>query len=167
LPTVVLGWEPHLTFWKIVSVENNLVGTPVLTLKAHHSLGDTPKLNLEDIPTEAKTSITEAIEKVELSVNRLASTEVIDRCRDGLSIVFGWACGDMTKDLSAAIDAYVKKSDAKENLCSWCGRIVARLHSRGKPNEQLAKQARPPTDDDAQLALRCLKTVLIELKWAQ
>jgi hypothetical protein len=50
LPTVVLGWEPHLTFWKIVSVENNLVGTPVLTLKAHHSLGDTPKLNLEDIP---------------------------------------------------------------------------------------------------------------------
>jgi restriction system protein len=47
------------------------------------------------------------------------------------------------------------------------GRIVARLHSRGKPNEQADKNLRPPTDTDAELALQCTKTVLIEFGWAR
>jgi hypothetical protein len=54
-----------------------------------------------------------------------------------------------------------------EDIRSWCGRIVARLHSRGKPNEQACKGLRALSDDDADLAVDCLKTVLVEFGWAR
>lgn len=167
MPTVALGWEPHNTFWKIVSIECNLVGTPVLSLRARHSLGDTPEIVEESVPAPLLKSLVEAVEKVEASANRLAAVDVIDRCRSALSVAFGYQSGDMSKDLGHAIDAYIRKIDGKENLCSFCGRIVARLHSRGKPNEQAGKGLRPPTDSDADLAMNCLKTVLIEFGWAR
>lgn len=168
MPTVALGWEPHVTFWKIVSIECNLVGTPVLSLKARHSLGDTPEIIEAQLPKPLLTPLTEALEKVEASVNRLSAMDVIDRCRSALSVVFGYKAGDMSKDLGKAIETYVQLDAAgKENICASCGRIVARLHSRGKPNEQAGKGLRPPTDSDADLALNCLKTVLIEFGWAR
>lgn len=168
LPTVALGWEPHVTFWKIVSLECNLVGTPVLTLKAKHSLGDTPELLKNKVPTETLVPLREALESVEASVNRLAPVDVIDRCRGALSIAFGYQIGDPGKDLGQSINAYLRKAgESDENLPARCGRIVARLHSRGKPNEQAGKGLRPPTESDADLALNCLKTVLIEFGWAR
>ncbi len=168
MPTVVLGWEPHITFWKIVSIECNLVGTPVLSLRARHSLGDTPEIVEKNVPEALLKTLVEAVEKVEASTNRLSAVDVIDRCRSALSVAFGFKSGDLSKDLSQAIDAYLQKEAAgKDNLCGYCGRIVARLHSRGKPNEQAGKGLRPPTDSDADLALNCLKTVLIEFGWAR
>ncbi len=171
LPTVILGWEPHITFWRIVSIECNLVGTPVLSLRAKHSLGDTPELIEAKIPPELVQPLAEAMEKVEASVNRLSPIDVIDRCRDALAIAFSHKAGDMTKDLVVSINGYIvanaSDKEPKEDLCSWCGRIVARLHPRGKHNERIQKKLRPPTDSDADLALQCLKTVLIEFGWAR
>lgn len=167
LPTVALGAEPHVTFWRIVNLECNVVGSPVLTLKARHSLGDTPELLEEKVPAEVLTPLREALESVEASANRLAPVDVIDRCRGALSIAFGHQAGDRSKDLGQAIDAYLRQqAPPHDNLCSSCGRIVARLHSRGKPNEQARRGQRPPTDSDADLALNCLKTVLVEFGWA-
>ena len=166
-PRVVLGWEPFITFWSVVSIENSAASTPLLTLRAHHSLGDIPELNKLAVPDPARKPIFEALEKVEASMNRLSPTEVVDRCRDALSILFGSITSDMTKDLTSAINAYVSGNGGKEDLCSWCGRIVARLHSRGKPNERVARSVPPPSDDDAQLAVKCLRTALVELGWAQ
>ena len=168
MPTVALGWEPHVTFWKITSIECNLVGTPVLWLRARHSLGDTPEILEDKVPDAVLKPLVEAVGKVEISVNRLAAVDVIDRCRSALSVAFGWQAGDLSKDLGNAIDAYTQRQNPpKDNLCACCGRIVARLHSRGKPNEQAGKALRPPTDSDADLALNCLKTVLIEFGWAR
>ena len=167
LPHVAIGWEPHITFWKIISIECNLVGTPVLTLRAKHSLGDTPEIIEANVPALVLKPLVDAVDKVEASVNRLSAVDVIDRCRSALSVAFGFQSGDMSKDLVQAIEAYLKKESSNENLCSWCGRIVARLHSRGKPNEQAGKGVRPPTDDDADLALNCLNVVLIEFGWAR
>ena len=168
MPTVALGGEPHVTFWRIVSIECNLVGTPVLSLRARHSLGDTPEILEANVPEPLLKPLVEAVEKVEASTNRLSAVDVIDRCRSALSIVFGYKAGDMSKDLGKAIEAYVlNEASGKENICASCGRIVARLHSRGKPNEQASKGLRPPIDSDADLALNCLKTVLIEFGWAR
>ena len=130
----------------------------MLSLRARHSLGDTPEIVEENVPETLLKPLIEAVEKVEASANRLAAVDVIDRCRSALSVAFGFKADDMSKDLGHAIDAYLKKEAAgKENLCGYCGRIVARLHSRGKPNEQAGKGLRPPTDSDADLALNCLK----------
>jgi hypothetical protein len=168
LPAVALGADPHITYWRIVNLECNVVGSPVLTLKAKHSLGDTPELLEDKVPAEVLAPLREALESVEASANRLAPVDVIDRCRSALSIVFGHQAGDRSKDLGKAIEAYLQTQDSpKENLCSSCGRIVARLHSRGKPNEQARRGHRSPTESDADLALNCLKTVLVDFGWAR
>lgn len=167
LPKVVLGADPYKTFWRIVSIESSVSGTPVLTLKAHHSLSDLPALALPKIPVDVRKPITDAVEKVEASLDRLSPTDVIDRCRDALGIVFGTLAGDRGKDLVPAISAFVTKNGGKEGLSSWAGLIVGRLHARGKPNEQHARSVRPPSDEDAQLAVRCLCFVLVENGWAE
>lgn len=168
LPTVALGAETHITFWRIVSIECNLTGTPILTLRAKHTLGDTPELLEDKVPSAVLLHLREALEGVEASVNRLAPVDVIDRCRGALSIAFGHQIGDAGRDLGQAIGVYLKqRGEPNDNLCSRCGRIVAGLHSRGKPNEQAGRGLRPPTESDADLALNCLKTVLIEFGWAQ
>jgi hypothetical protein len=170
-PAVALGSEPYISFWKIVSIEQNAFGTPVLSLRAKYSLGDLPELIADKVPSEIVQPISEALDKVESSVNRLSPVEVIDRCRDALSIVFAFQADNRGMDLVSSIDAYLravnKDSSVREDLRSWCGRIVARLHSRGKPNEQAGKGLRVPSEDDAELAVDCLKTVLIEFGWAR
>lgn len=163
LPRVILGWEPYATYWVIVSIEHSAESVPLITLRAHHSLSELPDLNLSRIPELAQKPITEALHKLGASMNRLSPTEVVDRCRDALSIVFGIAVGDMSKDLGSAISGYVVAN--KEDLRSWAGKIVARMHARGKPNEQHARSSRPPSDDDALLAVRCVRLVLTEFDW--
>ena len=76
-------------------------------------------------------------------------------------------CGELLKDLGEAIKAYVRlQPKNQDNLISWSDRIVARLHSRGKPNEQHKMGLNESTEEDAQLALRCLWLVLVEIGWA-
>lgn len=166
LPKVVLGWEPFITFWTISSIEHSATSQPLLTLRSHHTLTDLPALHASEIPPEALGAITEAMEKVENSMNRLSAVEVVDRCRDALSILFGALAGNLKLDLGDAIAAYVAANGGKDDLRSHAGRIVARLHSRGKPNERRSKSVPPPSDDDALLAVRCLKKVLVESNWA-
>jgi hypothetical protein len=120
-------------------------------------LGELPELLNEKIPAEVNSRLADSLDKIEASVNRLGPTEVVDRCRDALSVAFGAVCEDASQDLGAAINSYVSKiSDKKDTLSSHAGRIVARLHSRGKPNEQDGRDLRAPTDDDARLAVKCV-----------
>jgi hypothetical protein len=168
--TVVLGQDNHFTFWEIISIECNLVGTPVLLIKAKRTYNDLPTIRPNSLDSSVEKDLKDSIERVESSINRQGPTEVIDRCRDALSIAFGHKSGDRSKDLSEGIRAYLKSSypdSAKmDDLCSHCGRIVARLHSRGKPNEQQGKGVPGLTEHDANLALNCLKISLRELGYA-
>jgi hypothetical protein len=172
LPKVVLGKEPHQTFWKILSIETQFDGKPLLTLKALHSYGVIPELILSINNSEALIPLREALDKVEASANRLGPVDTIDRCRDALSIIFGDLAGDMRLDLGAGIKKRIsanKETNPKSNdedLVTMCGNIVARLHARGKPNERTKHDTRAITDADAQLALNCLWFVLVELGWA-
>lgn len=166
-PEVVLGKEPFISIWKIISIESSVSGTPVLTLKSYRSFGTVPNLILSEVSNDISIPLINALDKVENSSNRLGPIDIIDRCRDALSIVFGQLCGERQKDLGVAIKAYVQTLPKnQDNLISWSGRIVARLHSRGKPNEQHKNGHNDVTEEDAQLALRCLWLVLVELGWA-
>lgn len=165
-PDVVLGKEPFITIWKIVSIENSVFDVPIVTLKSHRSLGELPNIVKSNVPDDVHTSLVNALEKIESSVNRLGPTDVVDRCRDVLSIVFGTLCDDRTKDLGVSINNYVKTLPKnQENMVSWSARIVNRLHPRGKPNEQFKQGLREPSEQDAQLAVKCVWLVLIELGW--
>lgn len=165
-PKVLLGWEEHATLWQIVAIEAPVGGGPMLTLKALYSLGDLPELVESGIPERIRKRVVEQWDKLDGTVNRLGAVEVIDRCRDFLSVVFGELSGEPHRDLSDAVNRYVSGRKG-EDVHSSAGRIVARLHSRGKPNEQEGKGLRPPTDGDAQLAVRCVGIILIDLGWAR
>lgn len=57
--------------------------------------------------------------------------------------------------------------DRQKEVCGSAALIVARMHSRGKSNEQYAKGAREPGDDDAQFAVHALGLVMREIGWAR
>jgi hypothetical protein len=166
-PMVLLGAAGFITTWRIVNIETSLTGAPVLTLKAAFTFNDVPALAERKIPKSSRALLTDALDRVEASLNRLSPIEVIDRCRDALSIAFGGNTDNLGKDLTPAINAYVQSNDSKDDLCSWSGRIVARLHSRGKPNERHNRNVESPTEHHAELAVRCLSIVLTEFGWTQ
>ena len=166
-PEVVLGQAPFLSVWKIVSIETSFSGVPIVTLKSHRSFGELPHLKESSIDEEVLPALKSTLEKLENSINRLTPTDVVDRCRDALSVVFGSLCGNREKELGKAIEAYVRTQDKQlENMVSWAGRLVNRFHPRGKPNEQYKKGLRPPSEEDAQLSVRCVWLVLVEVGWA-
>jgi len=167
-PELIIGREPFTSIWKILSIETSYSGVPLLTLKSFGSFGDVPELIPTAIPENAYKRIASAIEKVENSINRLGPTDVVDRCRDALSIVFGYLINAPEKALAKSINGYVSKFNSNnDNLISWAGKIVARLHSRGKPCEQEKQSVSEISEEDAHLALRCLWLVTVEVGWAQ
>ncbi|MXR69949.1 hypothetical protein GNT65_14900 [Shewanella sp. JBTF-M18] len=162
---VVVGDEPFVSLWQVVSIETAASGMLLVTLKALHFLDTVPELRIEQIPNvQLSQELKSAIENVEIAASRLGAVDTVDRCRDALSIVFSHlgCCPD--KDLAASVKAYEGLS--RPNIQSWLGFMVARLHARGKPNEQRKQNTRPLTDSDAQLALQALRFILIELGWA-
>lgn len=165
-PDVILGREPFISIWKIISIETSFSGVPIVTLKSYRSLGELPELKIDSIDSDILPALTEAIEKLENSINRLGPTDVVDRCRDTLSVVFGFLCNNRKNDLKDSIDGYLKQYELQENMISWAARIVNRFHPRGKPNEQFKLGIRPPSEEDAQLSVRCVWLVLVELGWA-
>lgn len=167
-PDLIIGKEPFVSIWKIISIETSFSGTPVLTLKSYRSFGAIPDLIPNAIPETARSKLIAALDKVENSSNRLGPTDVVDRCRDALSIVFAHLIDEPDKDLSKSINSYVVKfNSSKDNLVSWAGKIVARLHSRGKPNEQVKQGVDDLGEEDAQIALKCLWLIFVEIGWAK
>jgi len=171
-----LALDPHLkvrlgdatssNIWKVILQESSVFGSQILTLKSYRSFGEVPELNPAVIPLDVFHALTENIERVERSANRMSPDDVVDRCRNTLSIIYGALAGDRSKDLDKAIKAYLTKFKDNQFMGN-AGHMVQRLHSRGKACEQYSKELRPLSEEDAQLALRCLGFVLIESGWGK
>lgn len=162
---VQLGDDHGSSIWKILLRETSIHGSQILTLKSYRSLGEIPDLALNEIPPEVLPALTAELERVERSANRMSPDDVVDRCRNALTIIYGALGGNRANDLDRAIKHYLAKFQKKEVVAN-AGHIVKRLHSRGKACEQYSKDLRPLSEEDAQLALRCLGFVLIETGWA-
>jgi hypothetical protein len=173
LPKVVLGQEPFQTYWKILAIETQYDGKPLLTLKALSSFGAVPELIENQIPEQAKKLLVGRIENVEAAANKLGPIETVDACRSALSIVFGALACDLTLDLGQGIkkrlaaNLLVNPKGNGQDLIIHNAEIVRRLHSRGKPSEMVDLKTRPVSDEDANLALKCLWFILVELGWAK
>lgn len=166
-PRVVLGDDEFTTFWKIISVESSISKVPVLTIKSEQFFGEVPEIVADKVPESVRQNLTVLLDDIASSAHRLSPVAVVDRCRDCLAMVFGGANGAPDKDLTPSMNEWVRSGGNSEDVRVHCGRIVARLHSRGKPNEQAAKGLPPLSESDALLALRCLWTVLIEFGCAR
>lgn len=162
----VLGAAPFLETWQIVSIEDSVHGSPILTLRFQRSLAGLPEIDPSKIDTDVYRSLLEAIEGVENSNHRQGAIDVVDRCRAAASIILGELSENRSKDLGKAITHFLSKyPDGK--MVEWAASIINRLHPRGKPNEQHDKGLRPPDEDDAQLAIGCLGFILKEVGWTK
>jgi hypothetical protein len=102
---------------------------------------------------------------------RESAVAVVDCCRDAASVIASrwlWQeTGDaahLRKELAPLAEALA--TERTKNVAANAARTIAILHSRGKSNEQAAKGLEPPSEDDAEFALRAVALILRELGWA-
>lgn len=162
----IIGHEPLVSFWKIITMESSVHGTPILTLKSYRSLGDLPEIDNRRVPKPIRSKLEELMEGVANSNHRAGAINVVDSSRAALSLILGHLAGDRADDLGKSISTIRNSAKPPLLLCSAAD-IVARLHSRGKPNEQYKHGTRPVSEEDAQLAIGCLGLVLKEVGWAK
>lgn len=143
-------------------------------MKALSVFGMVPNLDLSKIDLEFKVAVTQAMDRVLDSAFRETPISVIDHCRNAMTVLISrWLVQHkkhdravMALDLGQIATLLIKKPydfGCLANLAS----LVARLHSRGKGNEQHRLGLSVPVEEDARLAIEALGFSLREIQWAQ
>ncbi len=166
-PRVVLGAEPYVSIWELILVETSATDFPLLTLRAVRTFGDLPMIALDRVEESARRIFSESWIRLEEIVTKGSAVDVVDRCRDVLAVIFRLQTSVQGAELAALIDTFSRsKREGREDLVTWCGRIVARLHAR-KPNKQMDEGLRAISEDDALLAIKCVAFIVTELGLAK
>jgi hypothetical protein len=169
--TLALGTQRAASGWRILQTEVLVNGCVMVTLKALSAFGILPAVDYAKIDAPFQPAAREAIERVLNSAFRESATSVIDHCRAALTVLLSrWLVQEGHEDAKALgtdLGALAKKVEVHGKDCvAKAAAIVARLHVRGKPNEQHARGLRPPEDGDAELALHAVGIALRDFGWA-
>ena len=168
--TLVLGTARAASGWRILQTELLANECVMVTLKALSSFGVLPSVDYAKIDEPFRPAVREAIERVLNSAFRESGISVIDHCRAALTILLSrWLVQsghEQSKALNIDLGDLAKKTESRMECVGKAAQIVARLHSRGKPNEQLAKNLRPPLDSDAEFALHAVGLAIRDFGWA-
>ena len=170
--TLALGDNRAASAWRIVDVEITATDDVMLVLKSLSAFGIVPDLDAGKVDERFRTEVARALARVVDSAFRESASSVVDQCRDAAALIASrWIWqqsgdeGVLAKDLgkvAAALEGEPHKKYAAANQC----KTLASLHARGKSNEQFAKGARPPTEEDAEFAVHAVGLLLRELDWA-
>lgn len=166
MPIVFLGVDDRFTPWTIISVEAIATGEDLVTLKARSSFGILPIIIDYKIPDIFRSKLNETLETFIDEVHRSSPASVIDRARDvatyALLSYFNLR-GENVKDLSALAK---KLEDDKKYIGANVAKVIALLHARAKPAEQEKRELQPIREQDADLAVQCVATLLCEIGFA-
>lgn len=170
--TLALGSPRGSTAWRVVHVEVLANSCVLITLKALSAYGIVPELDIKKVDPEFATSVSQAVNRVIDSAFRETPISVIDHCRNALTILISRWLAQQGHDRSvlgddlAKVASFAAQAPYSLNCCAWLGQVVARLHVRGKGNEQHARNLRIPVEGDAELALQAVGLVMRDLNWA-
>lgn len=163
---IALGTKDAYTLWRVVDIERIITGEDLITLRARGALGVLPALDLAAIPLTDGNSVEEIIEKLAGAAYRAGPESVVDAARAAAQWCLGVWLADKRrdpelrkKDLSALANLL---EDAQEKDVA---RLIARFHSRAKPNERVRYESRPVSEEDAEFALASVALLLRELGW--
>lgn len=173
-PVFVLGSEQGFTIWALVNIETSATGEELIALKARQNIGALPTLNRLKIIEAGGERVFDFLEKFEADIQSAGSESVIDRAREAATAIcstylqhhFQEGNGE---DLGQLATLLLRRDiGVAANLAS----TLARFHSRGKhaQQEQAAKKGKvlPPIhEQDAQLAIQAIGTILRDLGWAE
>lgn len=143
----------------------------MVTLKSHSAFGILPSIDYAKIDESFRPAVREAIERVLNSAFRESSISVVDHCRAALTVVLSrWLVQnghDDAKTLATDLGELAKKTEDRGMECvAKAAQVVAKLHVRGKPNEQHARGLRSPVEDDAEFALHAVGLAIRDFRWA-
>lgn len=169
--TLALGDVRAASPWRIIQTEVLANGSVMVTLKSLSAFAIIPAVDYGQIAEEHRQAVADAIERVLNSAFRETPTSVVDHCRAALTVLLSrWLVqtGKESNDVFGVdLGHLAQKIEKLELYCvAKAAQIVAILHSRGKPNVQHAKDARPPEVGDDELALESVSFVLREFGWA-
>jgi hypothetical protein len=158
----------------VIDVEPISTGEELVTLKARGSFGALPEIEINKIiDVDDRSKVVETIEKLIDTIHRAGPESAIDHARNAgsailLAVLRQHGEHVRAKDLSDAIKEVEKHPTlGKLGIVVSSARIVARLHSRTKPSEQERRENLPLVrDQDAELAVLCIGTILRDLGWA-
>lgn len=171
--TLALGSDRASSAWRIIQTEVSASRCVLVTLKALSAFAILPEIDYGQIAVAHQAAVRSAVQRVLDSAFRESPTSVVDHCRAALTVLLSrWLVqnGDEERTLGLDLVELAKKIEgpSHEMGCpSRVAQVVARLHSRGKPNEQHAKGYRPPVEGDDEFALQAVSLVLRDFGWAR
>lgn len=169
----VVGSGQAISIYSIVQLESLLTGDVMVTLKQRSALGVIPEINEAAVADSSLKAVRSAIERAVNSALRETAVSVVDQCRNAMATILGhYLAGEIPdqgqKMISSELAPLAKLlMDRRLEVCGSAALIVARMHSRGKSNEQHVKGVREPDEDDAQFAVHALGLVMREIGWAR
>lgn len=168
---VAIGVSDAFSLWRLIDIERISTREDLVTLRSRSTFGIVPEIDESVLPATGREKILETISKVVDIAYRGGPESVIDRCRDAEQAALGaWMSQEYknekwrTHDLGKQVEGLKGQNRVVlENSAN----ILARLHARVKPNEQIKREMRIPTEQDAECALSLLGMTLRELGWAR
>lgn len=169
---LALGTSRGASSWRILQTEILANQCVMITLKSLSAFSILPAIDYVKISEIFRPAVQEAVERVLNSAFRESGVSVIDQCRASLTVLLSrWLIQhehDDGKVIGEDLGALAKKIETCQLSCvAKASQIVARLHVRGKPNEQQSKGLRFPLESDAEFALHAVGLAIRDLGWAK
>lgn len=170
--TLALGTSRAASGWRILQTEALANECIMVTLKSLSAFGILPAVDYAKIEEPFRPAVREAVERVLNSAFRESGVSVIDHCRAALTVLLSrWLVQighEDAKTLGTDLGELAKKVEQRAMDCvAKAAQIVARLHVRGKPNEQHARGLRTPVDGDAEFAVHAVGLAIRDFGWAE
>lgn len=165
---VTLGSEESFSIWSVVGVEKIATSEELVTLKARQSIGVLPRLHDEAIPEAGREKVRAALDKLAEDMYRAGPESVADRAREAATAVLGVYLQERgIAKPGLDLGALIKKMEEDSKIVAANAANIVRLfHGRGKTAVQEKLAFRPLREQDAELAVQCVGTILCELEWA-
>ncbi len=172
-PLLLLGTKQGFTTWSITSIEQTGMGDHLITLRARQSFGVLPIIERNRIPELGRDRVLAALDALMEDVYRAGAQSVIDRARDAASVILSVYLLETGKgtpglDLGQLIALLRNEpNESRKNVVIAAADIIRVFHARGKSAEQERRAVRLIREQDAELAVQCLGTILCDLGWGE
>jgi hypothetical protein len=171
-PLVVIGNESRVTIWTVVSTEITLTREEIVILRQRSTFGALPEMYWDRVPEQGREQVRNTLNILSTEIFSAGPESVIDRARDAGSAILAAYLVDRKRatgkeDLGRLVSILAEqpRSD-RPNICLNGGDILAILHPRAKPSEQAKRPLRAVREQDAELAVQLVGTMLCDLGWA-
>ncbi len=163
---IALGTTEAYTLWRVVDIERIATGEDLLTLRSRSALGVLPELDPAKVPESERSKVLETIDRLSNSAYRAGPEDVVESARAAVQWCLGvWLAARKNDPTLLKEDLGSLAKMLEDDRSKSIAQLLARLHSRAKPNEQERYKTRPVQEGDAEFALASVGMLLRELEW--